>query len=74
MSSGAFDAWSGSEGYSSSYSNLFRIDVVEVETGIDEVNGENGNVKTIYDLAGRRVSTITERGMYIIDGKKVLVK
>ena len=74
MASGAFDAWSGSEGYSSSYSNLFRIDVVEVETGIDEVNGENGNVKTIYDLAGRRVSTITERGIYIIDGKKVLVK
>ena len=75
MSSGAFDAWSGSEGYSSSYSNLFRIDVVEVETGIDEVKTENGNLKgEIYDLAGRRVNRITERGIYIIDGRKVFVK
>ena len=79
--SGAFDAWSGSEGYSANYSNLFRIDVVDVETGVDEVKGENGtngrrksNVKGIYDLTGRKVETIAAPGIYIIDGKKVLVK
>ena len=47
---------------------------VQVETGITEVKGEDGKVKTIYDLSGRRVKTIAERGIYIIDGKKTLVK
>ena len=43
-------------------------------TAIEEVKGENGNVKAIYDLQGRKLSEITEPGIYIIDGKKVLVK
>ena len=43
-------------------------------TGIDEVKGENGNVKVIYDLTGRRVEAITVPGIYIVNGKKVLVK
>ena len=42
-------------------------------TGIDEVKGENGESKAIYDLSGRKVETPT-RGIYIIGGKKVLVK
>ena len=43
------------------------------DTGIDEVKGENGNVKAIYDLTGRKVE-IPTKGIYIIDGKKVFVK
>ena len=43
-------------------------------TGIDEVKGENGVAKTIYDLTGRRVENITAPGIYIVNGKKVLVK
>ena len=42
-------------------------------TDIDEVEGENGEVKTVYDLLGRVVENPTN-GIYIIDGKKVLVK
>ena len=42
-------------------------------TGIDEVEGESGEVKAIYDLQGRKVAEPT-KGIYIIDGKKVLVK
>ena len=42
-------------------------------TGIDELKGENGEVKTIYDLQGRVVESPTS-GIYIIDGKKVLIK
>ena len=43
-------------------------------TGIENVIGENGEVKAIYDLTGRRIDTITNRGIYIVGGKKVLVK
>ena len=43
-------------------------------TGISEVEGENGTVKTIYDLTGRRVENITAPGIYIVGGKKVLVR
>ena len=42
-------------------------------TGVEEVKAENGKVKTIYDLQGRKVD-IPTKGLYIIDGKKVLVK
>ena len=45
-----------------------------VATGISEVKGESGNVKGIYDLTGRRVEAITAPGIYIVGGKKVLVK
>ena len=43
------------------------------ETGICEVKGENGEVNAIYDLAGRKIITPT-KGIYIVGGKKVLVK
>ena len=53
----------------------------EGTTGVNEVKGEptvdasqNGEVKTIYDLTGRKVEAITAPGIYIIGGKKVLVK
>ena len=57
--------------------NIF-FDIVEMDfTGIDEVfdevKAEGGNVKAIYDLQGRVVENPTS-GIYIIDGKKVLIK
>ena len=44
------------------------------ETGISEVKGENGNVKGVYDLTGRKLEQISAPGVYIVNGKKVLVK
>ena len=58
----------------------FRLDGT---TGVEEVKGEptvdasqNGNVKTVYDLQGRKVNTENGKlkGIYIIDGKKVILK
>ena len=42
-------------------------------TDIDELKGEGEKVKTIYDLQGRVVEKPTS-GIYIIDGKKVVIK
>ena len=42
-------------------------------TEIENVEVEN-EVKAIYDLTGRRVEAITAPGIYIVGGKKVLVK
>ena len=42
-------------------------------TAIEGVEVEN-EVKVIYDLAGRRIEAITAPGIYIVGGKKVLVK
>ena len=46
----------------------------EGTTGISEVKGEGGEVKAIFDLTGRRVENVTAPGIYIVGGKKVLVK
>ena len=43
-------------------------------TAIEEVKGENVKVKAIYDLTGRRIDSITTPGIYIVNGKKTLVK
>lgn len=45
-----------------------------VATGIENVKGESGNVKTVFDLTGRRVNNAAAPGIYIVNGKKVLVK
>ena len=41
--------------------------------GIDSIYGEAGDY-VIYDLNGRKLEKITEGGIYIVNGKKVLVK
>ena len=60
------------EGLNETY--VFTFNGSSITSGIEEVKGENGNAKTIYDLTGRRVETITKPGIYIVNGKKVLVK
>ena len=52
---------------------IFCTYYLNAPTGVEEVKGENGKVKAIYDLQGRKVETAS-KGIYIIDGKKVLVK
>ena len=42
-------------------------------TSIDNITVENGT-SVIYDLAGRKVNAITTAGIYIVNGKKVVIK
>ena len=51
-----------------------QVTATKCPTGIEEVKGENGEVKVIFDMQGRKVNAITAPGLYIVDGKKVLVK
>lgn len=50
------------------------IRAVDGTTGINEVKTDNVEVKAIFDLTGRRVAEMTVPGIYIVGGKKVLVK
>ena len=43
-------------------------------TGVEDVTTENEVVEAIYDINGRRVLDTEKGGLYIINGKKVLVK
>jgi hypothetical protein len=58
--------------YAQEASNV-KMFVDGIETGIDEINGaavENG---AIYNLAGQRVNK-AQKGVFIVNGKKVIVK
>ena len=44
------------------------------ETAIENIVVENAVVKGIYDMQGRKIDAITAPGLYIVNGKKVLVK
>ena len=52
-------------------SNGFRL--VFGTTAIEEIEAEN-NAEGIYDLSGRKLEGIYGPGIYIVNGKKVLVK
>ena len=46
----------------------------EGTTGINEITDNRVQSTVIYDLTGRRVENISAPGIYIVNGKKVLVK
>ena len=46
---------------------------VDGETGVEEVNDEKNDVEIVYDLQGRRVNNPI-KGIYIVNGKKVIYK
>lgn len=63
------------EGAAASKANIGGFNIVEDNdpTGINNVNVETKKDNIVYDLQGRRVSNPT-KGIYIVNGKKVLVK
>jgi hypothetical protein len=47
---------------------------VDNQTAIENIEEAATPVKGIYDLTGRKLDEITKPGIYVIDGKKTLVK
>lgn len=45
-----------------------------IETGIQSLKAVEPASQTIYDLQGRRLTTVPAKGLYIKDGKKFVVK
>ena len=43
------------------------------DTAVESIEAETENAE-IYDITGRRVDNITKAGIYIVGGKKILVK
>lgn len=62
--------WAEERGFAT---GTYTFTIVEAETAIEGVEAEAENT-VIYDLTGRRVNEITKAGIYIVNGKKVLVK
>ena len=62
--------WAEERGFAT---GTYTFTIEEAETAIEGVEAEAENA-VIYDLTGRRVNEITKAGIYIINGKKVMVK
>ena len=43
-------------------------------TGINGINVANNEPKTIYNLNGQRMNNLTQPGLYIVNGKKVVIR
>ncbi len=65
-----FRAWVEVE--NASGAQAFRIRFAGETTGIDNVELDGETV--IFDLTGRRIEKIVEKGIYIVNGKKVVIK
>lgn len=67
----------GNEGYEGTVEGYLNIKATyksNVVDGISEVSTEANKQHSIYDLQGRRLQQVQQRGIYIINGQKVLVK
>ena len=57
-----------------SSAELWVLEEVNNNTEISDLKNESDKIKSIYDLQGRKLNEITAPGIYIIGGKKILVK
>lgn len=68
----------GNEGYEGTVEGFVTVKAVyapDNATGIEGVTVPTGQgAKTIYDLQGRRLQRVSTPGIYVINGRKVLVK
>ncbi len=54
--------------------NLTFTTEEDTTTGISSIDNDTNGEKVVYNLQGIRVADMSQKGVYIVDGKKVLVK
>ena len=69
----ALKVWNDPRSLTATYSTFQVSDAPEIYDGVS-TTAERAKDKTVYDLAGRRIDTISQPGIYIIGGRKVVVK
>ena len=69
---GAKETYAATDGWSS-FGEIIEVDFTGIDGVSDEVKGQSGKVKTVYNLQGKKID-LPSNGIYIVDGKKVLVK
>ena len=52
----------------------WTLEEYELPEGITSVDAADDAVKGIYDITGRKIENITKPGIYIVNGKKIMVK
>ena len=62
-----------SESNGQAAAEMYSLPIGGGTTGVDEAKGENGEVKAVYDLQGRKLVKVTSPGIYVVNGKKVYV-
>ena len=50
------------------------LTIGEGTTGIDNLRFDNSQIDNCYDLQGRRIDKPTKKGLYILNGKKIVIK
>lgn len=56
-----------------SYTRCYDINTA-IPSSINGVQAEDNAAKVIYDLQGRRVERVTKTGIYIVNGKKTVIR
>jgi len=59
---------------SSDGARSIKLDINGSTTGIETINGFGGESGTTYNLKGQRVNGAQQKGVYIRDGRKVVIK
>lgn len=62
------------DGNISENASLTKTVTVATTTGINAISGLNNKNVEIYTISGQRVNNVTKGGLYIINGKKAVVK
>jgi uncharacterized protein YdbL (DUF1318 family) len=54
---------------------VYSLDGRTIVDAINDIAAENAVAnKSIYTIAGQRVQNLNKRGLYIVNGKKVVIK
>ncbi|MBQ8051972.1 MAG: InlB B-repeat-containing protein [Bacteroidaceae bacterium] len=68
-----FEGWDGEHYDTMPAHDVTYTAIVSVIDAINKV-GADADAKNIYDLSGRRIQRITKAGIYVVNGKRVVLK